>query len=162
MIIECINCDKKFEVNSDLIPDTGRTIQCGVCSHVWFFNKNDVSKKESFKKQIFTKNTSSLKKKKYIQNISEKTKKSKKDLDKNFTQKVNKNSALVKYQKKSNFTFGRFLSLILVFLITLIAIIIVIDTFKTFLYDIFPKLESYLISLYETLKDIELFVRDLI
>ena len=162
MIIECINCNKKFEVNSNLIPDTGRTIQCGSCGHVWFFNKNDVPKKESYKKQIFTKDTSSFEKKKYVQKIPEKIKKSKRDLDKNFTQKANKTSALVKYQKKSNFTFSKFLSLTLVFLITLVAIIIVIDTFKSPLYDIFPKLETYLISLYETLKDIELFVRDLI
>ena len=41
MIIECINCSKKFEVNSDLIPIEGRTIQCGSCNHVWFFKKGD-------------------------------------------------------------------------------------------------------------------------
>ena len=41
MIIECINCAKKFDVNSELIPSIGRTIQCGSCNHVWFFNKND-------------------------------------------------------------------------------------------------------------------------
>ncbi len=40
MIIICENCNKKFEVNSKLIPKTGRTIQCGSCNHVWFFNKN--------------------------------------------------------------------------------------------------------------------------
>ena len=39
MIIECINCNKKFEVNSDLIPIEGRTIQCGLCNHIWFFKK---------------------------------------------------------------------------------------------------------------------------
>ena len=39
MIIECINCSKKFDVNSDLIPSTGRTIQCGSCNHVWFYKK---------------------------------------------------------------------------------------------------------------------------
>jgi len=41
MIIECIKCSKKFEVNSDLIPSDGRTIQCGSCNHVWFFKKKD-------------------------------------------------------------------------------------------------------------------------
>ena len=40
MIIICENCNKKFEVNSKLIPTSGRTIQCGSCNHVWFFNKN--------------------------------------------------------------------------------------------------------------------------
>ena len=40
MIIECICGKKKFEVSSDLIPSTGRTIQCGSCDKVWFFNPN--------------------------------------------------------------------------------------------------------------------------
>ena len=75
MIIECINCNKKFEVNSDLIPDTGRTIECGSCGHVWFFNKNDVPKKESYKKQIFTKDTSSFEKKKICSKNSRENKK---------------------------------------------------------------------------------------
>jgi predicted Zn finger-like uncharacterized protein len=37
MIIDCIKCTKKFEVNASLIPDNGRTIQCGSCNHVWFY-----------------------------------------------------------------------------------------------------------------------------
>ena len=45
MIIECINCSKKFTVNSDLIPSTGRTIQCGSCNHVWFFDPNNLISK---------------------------------------------------------------------------------------------------------------------
>ena len=43
MIIECICGKKKFEVNSDLIPNTGRTIQCGSCEKVWFFDPNKES-----------------------------------------------------------------------------------------------------------------------
>ena len=41
MIIECINCSKKFKVNADLIPSEGRNIQCGSCNHIWFFKKED-------------------------------------------------------------------------------------------------------------------------
>ena len=37
MIIECNNCKKKFEVDSSLIPETGRKIQCGSCEHIWFY-----------------------------------------------------------------------------------------------------------------------------
>ena len=48
MIIECINCSKKFDVDSNLIPSEGRTIQCGSCNHVWFFKK----KRKSSKKQL--------------------------------------------------------------------------------------------------------------
>ena len=34
MIIECINCNKVFEVNSELIPENGRTIQCLSLIHI--------------------------------------------------------------------------------------------------------------------------------
>ena len=37
MIIECINCIKKFNVDADLIPKLGRQIQCGSCKHIWHF-----------------------------------------------------------------------------------------------------------------------------
>ena len=37
MIICCNNCNKKFEVNSDLIPAEGRLVQCSACNHEWFF-----------------------------------------------------------------------------------------------------------------------------
>jgi predicted Zn finger-like uncharacterized protein len=47
MIIDCINCTKKFEVNASLIPDNGRTIQCGSCNHIWFYKpKIELSKNE--------------------------------------------------------------------------------------------------------------------
>ena len=39
MIVVCVNCNKKFEVNSELIPLEGRNLQCSSCNHVWFFNK---------------------------------------------------------------------------------------------------------------------------
>ena len=45
MIIECINCNKKFNVDADLIPKQGRQIQCGSCKHIWHF------KIESFLKE---------------------------------------------------------------------------------------------------------------
>ena len=40
MIIECVNCPKKFNIDSNLIPTQGRTLRCGVCNHVWFYKKN--------------------------------------------------------------------------------------------------------------------------
>ena len=51
MIIECINCDKKFSVNPDLIPSSGRTIQCGSCNYVWFFDpkKNTTQETQNIK-----------------------------------------------------------------------------------------------------------------
>jgi len=138
MIIECINCNKKFEVNSELIPNSGRTIQCGSCNHVWFFNPNKVILKN---KKIDTKSIKD-------QDISE------------FKNK--KNYEITKYKTKTNFSFSKFLSYILVLIISFVALIIVIDTFSTPLYQSFPNLKLIMLSLFETLKDIELFIKDLI
>ena len=40
MIIACNNCNKKFDIDSSLIPDNGRLLQCASCDHKWFFKKN--------------------------------------------------------------------------------------------------------------------------
>ena len=155
MIIVCINCDKKFNVNSELIPDEGRTIQCGSCNHVWFFNKNDQILKKIHKPS--PKNDKlSLKRHKIP------TKKEKKINIPSNNKINNKGSEIIKYQPKSTFTFSNFLSYILVGIISIISFMIVLDTFKSSLYVFFPNLEFLLFSFYETLKDIELFVKDLI
>lgn len=36
MRLVCPNCDAKYEVPDDAIPDTGRDVQCANCSHAWF------------------------------------------------------------------------------------------------------------------------------
>ena len=41
MIISCTNCQKKFDVKDNLIPKSGRLLECSSCKHKWFF-KNDV------------------------------------------------------------------------------------------------------------------------
>ena len=161
MIIACINCDKKFNVNSDLIPNEGRTIQCGSCNHVWFFKKDDQTNdnKNLIKSLDLNKNISKTlnkpKDKTYKPSFKEKNLN-----DKNY--KISKKSSeIVKYIPNSNLTFAKFLSYILVMIISFIALIIVLDTFKSPLYNLFPNLEFLLFSLYETLKDIELFIKDL-
>ena len=42
MIITCDQCLKKFEIESNLIPKSGRLLQCSSCGHKWFY-KRDVS-----------------------------------------------------------------------------------------------------------------------
>ena len=39
MIITCNNCNKKFNIDSNLISDKGRLLQCASCDHKWFFKK---------------------------------------------------------------------------------------------------------------------------
>ena len=151
MIIQCVNCRKKFNVNSELIPLHGRTIQCGLCNHIWFFKKTtenqSLQKKEDnieFKKEDNEFDFGKIQKKTKIT-------------------KKNTGLEIVKYKsnRKSNFTFSKFLSYLLVLIISFIALIIVIDTFKNPLFTIFPNLENLLFSLFETLKDVKLFIKDL-
>ena len=52
MIIECINCKKVFEIDSELIPENGRTIQCGSCDHVWFYNPRVIDNKKEIKQNV--------------------------------------------------------------------------------------------------------------
>ena len=159
MIIECVNCSKKFAVNSDLIPSAGRTIQCGSCNHVWFYKKGQEN--QYLKTEIKSKDNELSSK------IIQKNKPKIKDIEKkrklSSNQKISsQKSEIVKYEPKSSFSFGKLLSYILVIIISFIALILILDTFKIQLYNIFSRLEVFLFNLYETLKDIQLFIKDLI
>ena len=153
MIIECINCSKIFDVNSDLIPSTGRTIQCGSCNHVWFFNPNKANLK--IKEELETNISESAVKQK-IKEIKPKKK------TENLNKIEKKKFEVTKYRAKTSSKITKFLSYILIFIISFIALIILIDTFKSVLYVVFPGLELIIFSLFETLKDIQLFIKDLI
>ena len=52
MIITCPSCQKKFELDDNLLPENGRTLQCGSCNYKWFFKKKDEIK--VFEKQVET------------------------------------------------------------------------------------------------------------
>ena len=155
MIIECINCNKIFEVNSELIPSKGRTIQCGACSHTWFYIPNQFVKKEFSN----------------FNNIKKKIAKPKKGPKQSFRNEAlsneidkiinKKDKALIKYEKKSFIRLTNFLGYIVVFIITFLALIIILDTFQNKLSTIFPDLELFLYNLYELLEDIFLFIKDL-
>jgi len=155
MIIECINCSKVFEVNSELIPSTGRTIQCGSCGHIWFYKHENRSINYSKKKKNITKNTEPKK--------NPKPKLEDKILSKKIDKIINKkDTALIKYEGKSKFTIFNFFGYIIVAIVSLVALIIILDTFESQLSSLFPDLELVLFNLYETIKDIYLFSKDLI
>ena len=44
MIITCEQCSKKFEIESSLISENGRLLQCSSCNHQWFYKKNVLKK----------------------------------------------------------------------------------------------------------------------
>ena len=149
MIIVCPSCGKNFNVDEDLIPDKGRLLKCGSCNQTWFFNKNENIEIKPSTNKVFAEEKTNIKQKKIRKPVS------------NFSTNIKKGSELVKYKPKYNFTFGKFLSYIIVSIITFIAIIIVLDTFKDPLSNIFPNLELVLYNLFETLRDLILFAKDL-
>jgi len=161
MIIQCINCKKKFEVDSSLIPETGRNIQCGSCNHIWFFNPS--AQETSIKTEIKTSNKTQVKRQKInFENENQQTENLTKNYKKTKAQINKKKYELAPYKSKSTFSLSKLLSYIVVLIISFVAVIIVIDTFKSPIYKMFPNLEIIIFSLFEVLKDIELFIKDLI
>jgi hypothetical protein len=76
------------------------------------------------------------------------------------TKKFIEKQKLISDNKKKN-TGSKFFSYLVVFIISLIALVILLDTLKTPLINIFPGFEVVLFNLFETLKDIKLFIIDL-
>ena len=35
MLLTCPNCETVFRVDSDSICDTGKSVRCSVCAHIW-------------------------------------------------------------------------------------------------------------------------------
>ena len=153
MIISCPSCKKNFQINDTLIPIEGRNLKCGSCSHVWFF-KNE-KKNLELKTEIISNNE------------IESDKKVKKKIDvikKNLSDDIinNKDKALIKYEKESKVTLTNLIGYMVVSILSFIALILLLDTFQIQLSSIFPNLELLLYDLYETIKDMFLFLRDLI
>ena len=146
MIIACPCGKKKFEVNSSLIPSEGKMLQCGTCNEKWFFKKE--IKKEVIKEV-----------KKPLVKIPKNIEKDIPDVTEDLISeaettipKVKKN----KINKKINT-----LSFLVVVIISFVALVILADTFKNSLNLIIPGFDLILNSLYETIKDIALFIEDL-
>jgi predicted Zn finger-like uncharacterized protein len=164
MIIDCIKCTKKFVVNASLIPDNGRTIQCGSCNHVWFYKPKIEQSKNEIKTEISShKSNDNILENKKDDYTNEKLSKTEETINlENFANIEPSSNELINENKKTTFSVSKFLSYFLVFLITFIALIIVLDTFKSPLSSIFPGLEIFLYNFFETLKDLYLFVKNLL
>ena len=153
MIISCPSCKKSFQIDSSLIPIEGRNLKCGSCGHVWFFKSEE--KNLELKTEI-------------IPNIKiESDKKIQKKInanEKNLRDEIinNKDKALIKYEEESKITLTNLLGYIVVSILSFMGLILLLDTFQIQLSSIFPNLELLLYNLYETMKDMLLFVRDLI
>ena len=149
MIITCPSCQKKFELDDNLLPENGRTLQCGSCNYKWFFKKKDEIK--VLEKQLES-------------NENEK-------IDSNETNTGNQSNILKnqtsdnidkkRKPKSKNLSILNFFNYLIVLIISFIALIIFLDTFKNNLSEIFPNLELFLYNLFETIKDLQLFFNDL-
>ena len=160
MIIDCIKCTKKFEVNTSLIPDNGRTIQCGSCNHIWFYKPKI---EQSITEISNSKSNDDILENKKGDHANEKLSKTDETNNlENFAKTESSSNELINENKKTTFSVSKFLSYFLVFLITFIALIIVLDTFKSPLSSVFPKLEIFLYNFFETLKDLYLFIKNLL
>ena len=156
MIIACNNCHKKFDIDSNLIPEKGRLLQCNSCNHKWFF-----------KKEIINDSVEAIKvEKEETIELLDKTPK----LEVNINNNIQENEIETTEEKISNITpttkpkkqkTFKILNLSIIFLISFVAFIIILDTFKSPIGKIVPNIEFLLYNLYETFRDIGLFIQDL-
>ena len=177
MIIACINCNKKFDIDASVIPENGRLLQCSSCNHKWFFKKEIINKpfnftvndtssiitkidnEQSESTQIEKSNSTRLLDNQIEEGIlTEKNTLSEEQASRIVDNSVNIEPSVVTFKNKTNYNI---LGLIIVFIISFIALIIILDTFQNPLSKIVPDIEFILYNLYETINDIRLFLTDL-
>ena len=162
MIITCPNCEKKFQIDPTLVPDEGRELQCGSCHNIWFFkeekeNSSPLTLNDDFVNKDVKEDSPS----KIIEKRSENKKSIIDEKPKNNEKKIRINSDNKKPEIKKENTSGKFFSYLIDLIISFAALIILIDTLKTPIINVFPSVEIILFNLFETLKDIKLFIIDL-
>ncbi len=142
MQIKCPNCNKSFNVNDNMIPSKGRLLQCGSCGNKWFFKKKEIKTFSTVKS---------------IDTISEKILPKKNNLENEVNTIIEKKETQIEKKNKINY-----INLFLVIIISFVSLVILLDTFKSQISNFFPGINMILDNLYETIKDITLFFKDLI
>ena len=149
MIISCDQCNKKFEIDSNLIPKDGRLLECGSCNHKWFYKQDIEDKTEEIIIEPQLKNIEEENIDPIQTNISQIN-----EFDTSFKKKeIIENKKIKKIGV---------LNIIIVFIISFVALIILIETFKDPISIYIPNVEFILNSLHEIIIDIILFFKDLI
>ena len=177
MIINCDNCNKNFLIDSNLIPEKGRLLQCNACNHKWFFKKEiieksvpivqikDIGDEPTLIKEDVTKGE--VETSKTIE-LLDRTTEDIPAIEKISIQKNNETEEIINEDKVQSIKIStnkksyNILGLTIVFIISFIAIIIVLDTFQSPISIFLPNIEFVLYNLYETINDIVLFFSDLI
>ena len=153
MIVQCNNCHKKFDLDANLIPEEGRLLQCSACNNTWFFKKKKIETPQEVTKPEIQNNKEeeTISPKNDYANSSEKP-------SNDEIENVKEEKIIEPLPDKKNY---RILNILVVLIISFAAFIIIIDTFKTPLGKIVPNTELLLYNLYETFRDIGLFIQDL-
>ena len=151
MIITCDQCLKKFEIESNLIPKSGRLLQCSSCGQKWFYKRHISEETKVFLEPQDIK----------IKKIEPIIKEDNNIKIFNDSETIKKNKRKHSYRRLESKKLS-FLNVILVFIISIIALIVLLDTFRSPISLMIPGIEFILESLYETLKDILLFIQDLL
>lgn len=144
MIIDCPDCNKKFDIDENLIPANGRLLQCGSCNYKWFFELK-INKDIKPPKNILPENTETI--------IQEAESGLEKKIDKDIPEKINKK----KVRNNVNY-----LNVFFIMLLSTVALILILDTFEAQISLIFPDINLLLNNLYQSIIDIKLFTLDLI
>ena len=146
MIISCENCNKRFEVSDNLIPEQGRLLQCSSCDHKWFFKKTEklIEKKEP--KKIIKEDDNKILNETFVEKTIEEEEITSITVNEENLSEIDDEEPQIKKDKKTNY----------------LKIFIIIETFKHQIIFIYPDIEILLSNLYESLRDINLFLRDLI
>ncbi len=155
MIIKCQNCKKSFNLDLSLIPENGRSLQCGSCNHRWFFKPNSDTPLKLQKEEVIIENNE-------LKKFSKNNVKTKNDAHNKIEETTSEKSLKSNSKSSISLTIKGFLSLLIVVIISFAALIIVIDTFKIYFEKIYPGTELALYNLFETMNDIYLFFMNLI
>ncbi len=170
MIIECPNCNKKFNLEEKLIPENGRTLKCSACNHIWHYKINldtntsdqKISEDKNIKLNINISRND--KKDSEINEINDKDISEKSDdvysetktKDKEVKTKDEISSDEKTIKPKMIFIY------FIIMIISLLGLIFLLDTFKYNLTNVFPGIIPIFDSIYETLLDLKLFFKDLV
>ena len=162
MIIQCENCNKKFEIQDNLIPDDGRLLECGSCAHQWHYKPitkleltDEVPIKDEPTDQVPIKDEPA--EELIIKKVKKKSKIIKKIYENDSDNEIDQTNENINTKEK-NISFINFL---LVGIISFVAIVILFDTFKNQIAYVIPNVGLYINELHEILRDIFLFIADL-
>ena len=156
MIITCPCGDKKFNVDASLIPQEGRTLQCGFCDRKWFFKKENTDDEIKILEKKIPEPVIEDNK-----NLSENIKEDMKDEEDDNTESLNgsKEELSKKVNKKNDVNYFKIL---IVAFISFVALILFLDTFKSQISVIIPNIQIILDNLYQSINDMKLFIIDLL